>query len=82
MVKDVLKKILELDIKETQLLDEHTYNLYRSLVIELTKIDYNLSERYTESCKRLISRLLTDYRLKQFLISKRVIDDIEEVLKK
>lgn len=81
MVKDLLKKILELDIKETQILDEHTYSLYRTLVIELTKINYNLSEAYTLSCKRLIRRLLIDYRLKEFLTSKRLIDDIEEVLK-
>lgn len=80
MIDDVLKRIIELDVKETQFLDEYTYNLYRTLVIELTKIKINLSESYTLSCKRLIRRLLTDYRLKEFLVANKIIDDVEKII--
>lgn len=81
MIDNVLKKVLELDIRETQILDEYTYDLYRTLVIELIKIKCNLSESYTLSCKRLIRRLLSDYRLKEFLVANRLVDSIEEVIK-
>lgn len=80
MLDNTLKKILELDLKQTEILDEYTYNLYRTLVIELTKIRVNISEGYSMSCKRLIKRILTDYRLKEFLVANKVIDDIEKII--
>lgn len=80
MIDDVLKKLLELDIKDTQILDNYSYDLYRTLVIELTKIKINISPGYTLSCKRLIRNLLTDYRLKNFLVAKKVIEDIEKII--
>lgn len=80
MLDNTLKKILELDLKQTEILDEYTYNLYRTLVIELTKIKVDISEGYSMSCKRLIKRILTDYRLKEFLVANKVIDDIEKII--
>lgn len=80
MIDNVLKRLLELDIKDTEILDDYSYDLYRTLVIELTKIKCDLSPGYSMSCKKVIRKLLTDYRLKDFLVSKKVIEDIEKII--
>ena len=88
MIDRILFSLLLLDGNETNIIKVDTYNLFKTLLIELTKIKYNIRFCSKMNCichpETIIKEILQDNNLKEFLINnsyyKNIVDDIEELI--
>ena len=88
MIDKILFNLLLLDGNETNLLnDNNTIQNYRALVLELTKVKYNIRYCSNDNCpchpEYAIKKLIEDDSLVNFLIEncyKDIVDDIKNLV--
>ena len=80
MIDRILFSLLLLDGNETNIIKVDTYNLFKTLLIELTKIKYNIRYCSKMNCichpETIIKGILQDNNLKEFLINNSSLTDL------
>src|SRR5690554_2084744 len=85
LIDNTLSELLTLDGVETKILSNYSYNQYKTLIIELTKIKYNINNNsnliiYTilNSNKKLYG-FLSDFHISDNLL--KIINELGEIMK-
>lgn len=80
MIDKILKEALMLDGNETYSLDNNTYLFYQMLIVELTKIKYNIRYCSNKNCpchpESDIKKILKKNTLVEFLKDNKLYEDI------
>ena len=80
MIDKILKEILILDGNETCCLDNDTYLYFQMLIVELTKVKYNIRYCGNKNCpchpESDIKKILEKESLVDFLKENKLYDDI------
>ena len=82
--QEILTYLLLLDGNETMLIDNKTYNRFKTIVIEVAKITQDIRYCSNPNCvchpESKIKKILVDEKIRKFLKENKLLEDIEEIV--
>lgn len=77
LIDNTLTELLILDGVETKILSNYSYNQYKTLIMELTKIKYNTNDNNSKIV--IYSILNNNLKLYEFLSDFEISDDLLKI---
>ena len=77
LIDNTLTELLILDGVETKILSNYSYNQYKTLIMELTKIKYNTNDNNSKII--IYSILNSNMKLYEFLSDFEISDDLLKI---
>lgn len=77
LIDNTLSELLTLDGVETKILSNYSYNQYKTLIIELTKIKYNTNDNNSKII--IYSILNSNMKLYEFLSDFNILDNLLKI---
>ena len=77
LIDNTLTELLILDGVETKILSNYSYNQYKTLIMELTKIKYNTNDNNSKII--IYSILNSNMKLYEFLSDFNILDNLLKI---